>query len=87
MKAARAFRLGRAAAARRFTGAVVRLDGRRRRAIARRMAAAGWPAWRIALALRLPRSSLERMLAAAPAEMVWGRRAAALIAAAFGEAA
>lgn len=76
MIAARAFRLGRLAGAR----VVVRLDGRRRRAIARRMAAAGWPHWRIAQALRTPRASIERMLAATPAQDFWGPRVAAALA-------
>ena len=86
MIAPRAFRRGRAGASRRFDGPVLRVGGRRRR-VAKAMLAAGWPRWRIALALRIPRSMLERMLAATPAELFWGSRAAAALAAMIKEAA
>lgn len=86
MTAVRSFRRGLAGASRAFSGVVLRQDGRRRRKAARAMLAAGWPRWRVALALRIPRSSLERMLAMTPAEMFWGSRAAAALDQAMREA-
>lgn len=79
MKTVRAFRLGRSAPQGRFAGVVVRIDGRRRRMAARAMQAAGWPRWAIARALRIPRTALEAALAASPAELFWGARAARVL--------
>lgn len=51
---------------------VIRVNAKRRAQIARRMAAAGIPAWRIRSVARLSVAGLARALAARPADSIWG---------------
>ena len=54
---------------------VVKPNYRRRHGICRNMAAAGWPHWRIAQVLRIPRGRIAVILASNP---LWGVDAARL---------
>ena len=51
---------------------VVRVDVRRRRQVARRMAAAGHPRWFIRKIARLSEAGLARALASQPTASIWG---------------